>query len=141
MESNPRQPYESLEDYTDRLIRERKPGTFRQCSIGWHEECSDPEGFECACDCHKTLFVFTFGVQYASEPHPGTINGVTPHPDGWVVVEAPDENTARRAVHEQIGDKWAFCYPADRFDSSYYQRGELTRIICPDVRTEGQDND
>lgn len=27
-------------------------GIFRQCSIGWHDECSDPHGDECNCDCH-----------------------------------------------------------------------------------------
>jgi hypothetical protein len=25
---------------------------FRQCSIGYHEECSDPNGYECDCECH-----------------------------------------------------------------------------------------
>lgn len=24
----------------------------RQCSIGWHGECSDPAGEECGCPCH-----------------------------------------------------------------------------------------
>jgi hypothetical protein len=27
-------------------------GINRQCAIGWHEECSDPEGDECKCHCH-----------------------------------------------------------------------------------------
>jgi hypothetical protein len=27
----------------------------RQCSIGYHEECSDPNGYECDCNCHKYL--------------------------------------------------------------------------------------
>jgi hypothetical protein len=25
----------------------------RQCSIGWHEECSDPSGNSCECPCHR----------------------------------------------------------------------------------------
>lgn len=53
-----RMPGESIEEYTDRLIATRKPGTRRQCSIGWHEECSDrrpasaPEEDDCTCNCH-----------------------------------------------------------------------------------------
>lgn len=31
------------------------PGRNRQCSIGWHEECSDPEGRECGCVCHQIV--------------------------------------------------------------------------------------
>ena len=30
----------------------REKGMFRQCSIGWHEECSDPDGARCRCSCH-----------------------------------------------------------------------------------------
>ena len=41
------------EDRTDRLAREGAArGVFRQCSIGWHFECSDPDGERCACTCH-----------------------------------------------------------------------------------------
>lgn len=25
----------------------------RQCGIGYHEECSDPNGYECDCKCHR----------------------------------------------------------------------------------------
>lgn len=27
----------------------------RQCSIGYHEECSDPSGEKCGCPCHVAL--------------------------------------------------------------------------------------
>jgi len=41
------------DDWTDQMIREgAKTGVNRQCSIGWHEECSDPEGESCKCACH-----------------------------------------------------------------------------------------
>lgn len=50
---------ESLIAYTDRLTGADKTGRvpyghrrFRQCSIGYHEECSDPDGSECECPCH-----------------------------------------------------------------------------------------
>lgn len=40
-------------DWTDQMIREgAKTGVNRQCSIGWHGECSDPEGERCKCACH-----------------------------------------------------------------------------------------
>lgn len=29
-------------------------GIYRQCSIGYHDECSDPRGDECRCQCHTT---------------------------------------------------------------------------------------
>lgn len=45
---------ETLGDYTDYLARKgAQAGKNRQCSIGWHKECSDPEGHHCKCDCHK----------------------------------------------------------------------------------------
>jgi hypothetical protein len=31
------------------------PHRNRQCSIGHHEECSDPEGETCGCPCHPLL--------------------------------------------------------------------------------------
>jgi hypothetical protein len=43
--------------YTNRLTGADKTARvpyrrFRQCSIGYHDECSDPEGKECGCPCH-----------------------------------------------------------------------------------------
>lgn len=44
---------ETPEAWTDRLLAiAREVGTKRQCSIGWHLECSDPKGEECRCVCH-----------------------------------------------------------------------------------------
>ena len=31
------------------------PDRNRQCSIGYHLECSDPSGNECGCPCHKII--------------------------------------------------------------------------------------
>jgi hypothetical protein len=31
------------------------PDRNRQCSIGYHEECSDPEGETCGCPCHQII--------------------------------------------------------------------------------------
>jgi len=41
------------DDETDAAaILGRGHGIFRQCSIGWHAECSDPQGTRCKCTCH-----------------------------------------------------------------------------------------
>lgn len=51
----PRLPLESADDYTNRLLAggvyDHRRG--RQCSIGWHAECSDPSGLGCQCPCHR----------------------------------------------------------------------------------------
>lgn len=58
-EMPPALPGETDEQYTDRLTGAdgtgRRPYDHprnRQCSIGWHEECSDPAGERCKCPCH-----------------------------------------------------------------------------------------
>lgn len=59
-EMPPKLPGETDGDYTDRLTGADRTGRvpydhkrFRQCSIGWHGECSDPDGEECECPCHR----------------------------------------------------------------------------------------
>jgi hypothetical protein len=59
-EMPPKLPGESDMAYTDRLIGADKTGRipydhqrFRQCSIGYHNECSDPNGEACECPCHQ----------------------------------------------------------------------------------------
>lgn len=37
-------------DHTDRIPYDHRRN--RQCSIGWHGECSDPGGESCECPCH-----------------------------------------------------------------------------------------
>ena len=49
---------EPTDDATDRHATEgAAKGRNRQCSIGWHEECSDGSGInhngDCACPCHQ----------------------------------------------------------------------------------------
>jgi hypothetical protein len=43
----------SDEDTNAKIKLGRSHGLFRQCSIGYHEECSDPDGDECTCTCHS----------------------------------------------------------------------------------------
>lgn len=56
----PMLPGETVATYTDRLTgadaKDRQPYDHRrnrQCSIGYHGECSDPLGKQCECPCHK----------------------------------------------------------------------------------------
>jgi hypothetical protein len=43
----------SAAQWTDAMANEgRRIGVRRQCSIGWHDECTDPDGDECRCACH-----------------------------------------------------------------------------------------
>lgn len=59
-EKFPPLPDETAASYTGRLLAEaRKAGTFRQCSIGYHEECSDRYGDECKCSCHADGITLT----------------------------------------------------------------------------------
>ncbi len=50
---------EGNEAYTNRLTGADQTGRvpydhrrFRQCSLGYHAECSDPDGDDCQCPCH-----------------------------------------------------------------------------------------
>jgi hypothetical protein len=50
---------EDPDAYADRLTGADGTGRvpydhsrWRQCSLGWHEECSDPSGDDCQCPCH-----------------------------------------------------------------------------------------
>lgn len=58
-EMPPALPGESDDAYTNRLTGADQTGRVpydhsrnRQCSIGWHAECSDPAGASCECPCH-----------------------------------------------------------------------------------------
>lgn len=59
-EKYPPEPDEEAGTYAARLISHaREAGIFRQCSIGWHEECSDAYGEECKCSCHAPGITLT----------------------------------------------------------------------------------
>lgn len=52
-------------------------------------------------------FYVTFGVMYSHTPHPYWKGA---HPDGYLEVQAPDEDAARLLVRSFIGLKYAFMY-------------------------------
>lgn len=71
------------------------------------------------------LFYVTFGVRYATEEHPLFPEA---HPDGYVVIEAADAHKAREIVTTRLDDRYAFLYPADDWDPSYYPRGAIAKF-------------
>ena len=75
---------------------------------------------------HPPLQVFyvTIGVQYR-EGHPYMPEL---HPDGWLRVDAVDEDAAREAVHRRLDNKWAFIYTPANFKPEHFPRGELARL-------------
>ena len=49
----PHRHAETIAAWTDRILtHSRGHEVNRQCSIGWHDECSNPSGTECQCLCH-----------------------------------------------------------------------------------------
>lgn len=72
----PMLPGEDSDAYTNRLLS--NPGPYdhrrnRQCSIGWHMECSDPIGASCKCPCHDDRVNAVHHVNAWNATHrPGT---------------------------------------------------------------------
>lgn len=71
-ESEPKLDGETTDSRTDRLCAVGASlGLNRQCSIGWHDECSDPEGETCRCLCHgddAKAKDAAFEAHWASQP-------------------------------------------------------------------------
>jgi hypothetical protein len=108
---------ESAEAWTDRVLSHAKEhGTYRQCSIGWHDECSQwdlGESAVCRCLCHGDG-VATYSVEGDSEG--GTVRVIRselgkhrwPPQEGepetmwawWVLATSPEDAEARAAAKE-----------------------------------------
>lgn len=71
-----------------------------------------------------SLYYVTFGQKYAHEDHPRI---PTAHPDGWLTIEAPDEETARDKAFELTDGAFAFMYDKQP-DILVYPRGEVCRV-------------
>lgn len=71
-------------------------------------------------------FYVTFGVQYGhgvnQERHPQEMTG-----NGYAVIEAPDEFTARQMAIAVFIQRWSFIYP-EKPEDQYVPEGELLRI-------------
>lgn len=70
-------------------------------------------------------FIVTFGQKYRSEPHPKVDYA---NPDGFLVIEAIDEKSARGKAFEELGEYWSHCYPRTTEHEKYFPLGELHRI-------------
>jgi hypothetical protein len=73
-------------------------------------------------------FYITFGVQYPQFPK----EGEEPHPlgmhcNGYAVIEAPGEFTARDIANSIFGKQWAFCYD-EKPEPRWAPEGELMRV-------------
>jgi hypothetical protein len=73
----PKLPNETDAQYTDRLTGADGAGRSpydhdrnRQCSIGWHSECSDPLGASCFCPCHDERVNAEYRVDQWNEANP-----------------------------------------------------------------------
>lgn len=67
-------------------------------------------------------FYLTFGQKYRYEPHP---SGNSVSPDGYVLILAPNEGTARDLAFNIYGSAWAFIYSDDAFEKSYHPLGMI----------------
>ena len=75
-------------------------------------------------------FYLTFGQRYNQEEHPTFINA---HPDGYVRIEAPDKESARKRAFEIFSTHWAFLYAEEGiWDPSRYPRGEILHLSTED---------
>lgn len=75
-------------------------------------------------------FYLTFGVQYSHTPHP-TWPGA--HPDGWVLIEAANEDRARGLAYLYFKANWSMLYPEAHFPvelnkQKYYPFGEIAAL-------------
>lgn len=74
-------------------------------------------------------FGVTFGVQYKYQPHPYL--EAPKVADGYVVIEAPDEENARKIARILFEDTWSRIYseldPLNPKDNSFYPLGEIAR--------------
>lgn len=70
-------------------------------------------------------FYVTFGVKHPQEPHETFPQA---HADGYLVIEAVDEEEARRLANAKLGNDWAFIYDSSNFKFHLHPLGELGRI-------------
>lgn len=71
-------------------------------------------------------YAITFGVKYHREVHPklGQVD-----PNGFIVIEAPDEASARKVARSYTDNLYAFIYPRDEINESFFPHGETDRWL------------
>ena len=87
----PKLPGEDPVAWTGRVLSHaQEHGTNRQCSIGWHEECSDPYGYSCQCLCHDGRYQL-WSVEGHAEDGDITITRVEEGTQSWPAQEGEPE--------------------------------------------------
>lgn len=73
-------------------------------------------------------FYATFGQKYRTERHPAY---TWIHPDGWAVIEASDDQAARKIADATFGTEYAFIYSEEEWmkgTHTFFPGEELFRI-------------
>lgn len=79
-------------------------------------------------------YYVTFGVKYREEQHPVVLDGVRPHPDGWVLIRCGNQTAANRIAHALFGPRFSLVYSEETFTRSHYPQGELFSIKIEEDR-------
>jgi hypothetical protein len=101
----PALPGEDDDAYTNRLtgclgpeLRPYDHRRNRQCSIGWHEECSDRVGLSCECPCHPERVNAAALVEAFNAGHPvGTV---------MVIPACPEEPPVATTSPARVDGLW-----------------------------------
>lgn len=111
-EMYPIRPDETAEAWTDRILSHAtEHGTYRQCSLGWHEECSQRQlgaDADCKCICHEPKACY-YTVEGHAEGGTVTVTRVEAgkhhwppvpgEPDtawaAWIVATSPEDASAK----------------------------------------------
>ena len=79
-------------------------------------------------------YYVTFGQKYRHDPHPVVLDGVRPHPDGWVLIRCGNQTAADRLAHALFGPRFSLVYSEETFTRSYYPQGALFSIKIEEDR-------
>ena len=77
-------------------------------------------------------YYVTFGQKYRHETHPRFAKA---HPDGYVMIEADDFESARQLAFENLGPYWANIYDEDDFTKDLYPKGVLAHLTTKNKPT------
>lgn len=79
-------------------------------------------------------YYVTFGQKYHREEHPVILDGVRPHPDGWVLIRCGNQTIAERTAHGLFGTRFSLVYSEETHRKDYYPLGELFSITIEENR-------
>lgn len=126
----PRLPDETDVDYTGRLIGASDHGSpydhcrNRQCSIGWHSECSDLAGESCECPHHRDRRVLSGLPHVTSTIRAAAREGIGEHIGAGLV-----ESSAADVVIDILADTDE---PLRRLIEQWRSSGAEHQMACAD---------